>query len=329
MRLANLIGLAFAIPVFAGAAPAPKGELVVGMTFSDSRNNSDAKEELSKWQPIFDDMGKRLKMTVSGYVASKHDDLLAQMKANKVQVAIMGHVPALEAVSQANAQVFAHVVNLKGGGGFQSLLITHKDSEINTIQDFLSQRGKYTYQTGEAQSTSGALIPNYYVFGRNNVSPSQVFKKVSVGNHKDNFMAVAMHQVSVASVASDYLEGEFKDENPMEYASIKVIWRSEAIPADPVLYRRDLDDETKKAIEQLIFSYGKASREREMLKEARGIIGFKRSSNKQLSRIADVLLFQEQQLVMNNERMADADKFKRSVDITRKFSDLQKYLMMD
>jgi phosphonate transport system substrate-binding protein len=302
-----------------------KPELVFGFT-SAVKNDAELREEEKAWAPVAEAMSRALGARVTAVGFQKGADLVAKMKRNEVQVALMGGVPALDAVGTANARVFAQVVKIKGGDSYRALMIVHKDSPISSFNDVLNNRGKYTLQLGEPKSTSGTLIPLYYAFNRQKVTPEEVFRKITRGNHETNLMAVASKAVDVATVASDLLEGRFKEDNPKEYQSVKVIWRSEPVKSEPVLYRQDLSPSTRKALERFFYTYGKSDAEKAVLKDARQIMGFIRSSNLQLVQVADIQLFQEQQSLMQDDSIPSEKKTEMYEAIFQKYGDLQKLL---
>ncbi len=92
------------------------------------------------------------------------------MRFNKVDIARYGNLSAMEAVDRANGQVFAQTVAADGSPGYWSVLIVNKDSPINNLNDLLAKRKDLTFGNGDPNSTSGFLVPGYYVFAKT-ISP--------------------------------------------------------------------------------------------------------------------------------------------------------------
>jgi len=95
--------------------------------------------------------------------------------------------------------VFAQTVDNEGNPGYWSLLITHKDSPLNSVEDVLQSAKDLTFGNGDPNSTSGFLVPSYYVFAQNNVEPKKAFKRVTNSNHETNALSVANKKVDFAS----------------------------------------------------------------------------------------------------------------------------------
>jgi phosphonate transport system substrate-binding protein len=61
-----------------------------------------------------------------------------------------------------------------------------------------------TFAFNDPESTSGFLVPSYYVFASNNVNPKEAFKKLFfAGSHEATGMAVASNKVDVATNSSE------------------------------------------------------------------------------------------------------------------------------
>src|SRR6185369_15652476 len=131
----------------------------------------------------------------------------------KVQVAWFGNKSAMEAVDRASGEVFAQMVNADGTQGYYSHLIVHKDSPLQNMQDVLKYSRSLSFGNGDPNSTSGFLVPGYYVFAQNQVDPKTAFKVVRGANHEANALAVANKQIDVATNNSENLE-KVKEHNP-------------------------------------------------------------------------------------------------------------------
>lgn len=158
------------------------------------------------------------------------------MRFNKVDIAWYGNLSAMEAVDRANGRVFAQTVAADGSPGYWSVLIVNKDSPINNLNDLLAKRKDLTFGNGDPNSTSGFLVPGYYVFAKNNISASDFKRTVNAG-HETNALAVANKQVDVATNNTENLD-KLKTSAPEKLKELKVIWKSPLIPCDPIVWRK-------------------------------------------------------------------------------------------
>src|SRR5262252_6593491 len=179
--------LAVLTTILALVAPAMAevpNELTFGIISTDS---SVALRE--RWQPVIDDMAKRVGVKVTPFFATDYAGVIEAMRFRKVDVAWFGNKAAIEAVDRANGEVFVQTV-APDGAGYYSLLITHRDSSFKTFDDVLKRGKEINFGIGDPNSTSGFAVPSYYVFAVNNVDPKTHFKTVRSANHETNLMAV-------------------------------------------------------------------------------------------------------------------------------------------
>src|SRR5690606_20225283 len=169
-------------------------EINFGIISTESTQNLKA-----DWQPLLDDMEKQTGLKVKAFFAPDYAGIIEGMRFNKVHVAWLGNKSAMEAVDRANGEVFAQMVNADGTQGYYSHLIVHKDSALKTLDDVLRNASSLTFSNGDPNSTSGFLVPSYYVFALNKADPKRLFKVVRNANHEANALAVANKQVDVAT----------------------------------------------------------------------------------------------------------------------------------
>ena len=70
---------------------------------------------------------------------------------------------------------------------------------------------------------------------------------------------------------------------------MREIWRSPLIASDPLVWRKDLDDNTKKLVRDFMLNYGKDAREKAILANI-DYSGFRASSDAQLMPIRQIEL---------------------------------------
>ena len=116
-----------------------------------------------------------------------------------------------------------------------------------------------TFAFNDPNSTSGFLVPSYYVFAQNDVNPEEAFSElVFAGSHEATALAVANNQVDVATNNSESLF-EVEKNDAEAFDNIQVIWTSPEIPSDPIAYRSDLPDCLKEEIKDFFYSYTDAA----------------------------------------------------------------------
>jgi phosphonate transport system substrate-binding protein len=277
----------------------------------------------SDWQPLIDDMEKQTGLKVKTFFASDYAGIIEGMRFNKVQLAWMGNKSAMEAVDRSNGEVFAQMVNADGTQGYYSHLIVHKDSPFKNLDDILKNGKSLSFGNGDPNSTSGFLVPGFYVFAQNKVDPKALFKVVRNANHETNALAVANKQVDVATNNSENLE-KIQQRYPEKFNEIKIVWTSPLIPLDPLVISKGLPEATKSKIKNFFYNYAKTDpREKEIVMKISKLSGFKASSNDQLKPIRQLDLFAKRNKIESDTTLSDTDKKSKLAELDQQLAALK------
>jgi phosphonate transport system substrate-binding protein len=316
--LKSVAGLVTAVGLF-GPVTAMARDVAFGIISTESAQNLRA-----AWAPVLEDMQKRTGLKVEAFFAPDYAGIIEAMRFNKVQVAWYGNKSAMEAVDRSNGEVFLSTVGKDGAEGYYSHLVTHKDSPLKSLDDVVRNSKSLTLGNGDPNSTSGFLVPGYYAFAKNKIDPKRDFKLSRSANHEANLLAAANKQVDVATNNNESMD-RLKLTNPAKYDEVKVIWTSPMIPADPLVWRKDLDAETKKKVRDFFVAYGKqgaeVAREKDVLKTL-GMSGFKPANDSHLVPIRQLSLFADRLKVENDTQMSDSDRAAKLAEFDRKLADL-------
>ena len=296
-------------------AQAPAKEINFGFISTESSSNLK-----SAWQPVLDDLQKATGLKVNAFFATDYAGIIEAMRFNKVQVAWMGNKSGMEAVDRASAEVFAKIVGKDGSEGYYGLLIVNKDSPIKSLDDVVKEHASLTLGFGDPNSTSGTAVPAFYAFGPNHVDPLKDFKRTVRASHETNLLAVVNKQVDVATNNTENT-ARFELTHPEIAKQVRVIWKSPLIASDPLVWRKDLDDNTKKLVRDFILSYGKDAREKAILATLE-YSGFRASSNAQLIPIRQIELARARAAVEADTTLSADDKAAKLKDIDSRLADL-------
>ena len=202
--------------------------------------------------PKFTKMSPRDVLIGRGKAAAEaRQPFIEALRAGHIDVALLGPFSYVLATTQADVEAFAITVTAKTmQPGYHSIIITLKDSPINSLMDI---KGR-TYAFVDPGSTSGYMVPSAF-FERAGIVPERDFKQVMYsGGHDASIVAVAEGKVEAASVADRILERAFA-KGLADRKKIKVIWQSDLIPNNPMLYRKALSESLKKKIRDAFFGF--------------------------------------------------------------------------
>ena len=308
-------------------------ESVTTLTFGVLPTDSIAR--LKKWYEPFaealdEKMGPRYRIETK--YASDYAGIIEAMRFDKVDFAQYGNKSAIEAVDHAGAEVFAQYVSASGSPGYWSHIIVHKDSPYDSIDELIKNGDKLVFGNGDPNSTSGFLVPGYYVWARRGINPREHFKEVRNASHEANCLAVAKKQVDFATNNNMSIK-RFKQNFPELGKKIKKVWQSPLIPSDPVAWRRDLPKEHRTALKAALLAFGRsgpnAEREREILANlGEGKAPFLNSDNRQLIPIRQLELAKEKMKIQANDDLSARRKAGRLEKIETELRNLEQYAKM-
>lgn len=292
--------------------PLKEDPKVLNFGFISTESSSNLKKQ---WEPFLEDMEKALGMEVEAFFAPDYAGVIEGMRFGKVHIAWYGNKSGMEAVDRAGGEIFVQQTNADGSQGYHSHVIVPVDSSLQSLNDLLKCDGSLNFGLGDPNSTSGFLVPSYYVFAKNGVDPQQCFRAVRNANHETNFMATANKQVHAAANNSEML-GRMRQQRPEIAEKVRVIWTSPLIPSDPMVYRTDLSQDLKDKIRAFFLSYGRIGPDAERQRQVMAGIGaglgpFTNSSNAQLYPIRQLALFKEKVKVQGDQTLSEAERVKR------------------
>jgi phosphonate transport system substrate-binding protein len=302
-------------------------EITIGVIPTESSASA-----MKGFEPFRADMEKALGIPVKLFIAPDYAGVIEAMRFNKVQIAWFGNKSAIEAVNRASGEVFVQTVDVNGNPGYWSLIVVHKDSPYQNIDEIIRDGKNLTFGNGDPNSTSGYLIPTYYVWGQRGIDPAKHFKLVRNANHEANLMAVANKQVDFATNNTENWD-KFSQVHPEQIKNVRAIWKSPLIPSDPMVWRKDLPKEWKSKIKGFFLAYGRigANKEQELavLKGmSSGWAPFQDSSNHQLLPIMEIDMAKEKMKVQSNDSIAAAEKAHKLAALDKQLGDIQSYIKL-
>jgi phosphonate transport system substrate-binding protein len=281
------------------------------------------------FEPLLKDMEKAIGIPVKPFFVGDYAGVIEGMRFKKVDIGWFGNKSAMEAVDRANGEVFVKTAKPDGSSGYYSLIVTNVDrSDINNLKDVLDCSKGYNFGNGDPNSTSGFLVPGYYVFALNGVDPTKCYKRVVTSNHEGNLLAVANKQIDFATNNTENMT-RLQQTRPAEAAKIKEVWRSPMIAGDPIVWRKDLPADLKAKIYTFFMTYGRNGTPEE-IERARAVLAktsdgwgpFLASSEAQLVPIRQLELFKAKVNLEKSDKVSADEKAAKIKAIDAQLADL-------
>lgn len=282
-------------------------EIDFGIISTESQDNLK-----TQWEPFLEAMEAELGRPINGFYATDYAGVIEAMGAGKVQLAWYGGKSYIEAADRSEAEAFAQTVNADGTKGYYSHLITNKGNPIlenidveagNGDQYVIENAANLTFAFNDPNSTSGFLVPSFYVFAKNNINPNDAFSElVFAGSHEATAQAVANNQVDVATNNCENLL-KIEQGDPEAFENIQIIWTSPVIPSDPLAYRKDLPDCLKEQVQNFFYNYKDAA-----VLEPLGWQGFDPAADADWNTIRELDIGRKMMEVQNDANLSPEDK---------------------
>lgn len=124
---------------------------------------------------------------------------------------------------------------------FRTYFIAHKDIELDTGEAFPKDMAGKTFTFGSKGSTSGRLMPEYYIRKYFDAAPDDVFKRVGFsGNHSRTIRLVASGAYAVGAVNYEVWKRELA-QGKIDTDKVRVIWKTPTYADYHFTIRGDVD----------------------------------------------------------------------------------------
>lgn len=280
----------------------------------------------AKWRPLADKLARRLGTTVELQVSSQYAEVVKAAASGRAHVAWLSNASALEAVESGGAEVFA-TMQVRGPEGqaltgYRSQIVVRDDSPLHNVDDLLARASRLSLRMGDAKSTSGYIIPFYYVFARRGLNPATLFKSMAIGNHADNMAAVLRGEAD-ATTTNDEEVKKLAHRDPASARRLRAIWSSQEIRQSPLVWSTALPAPVRAAIRETVFGFGQNAAEQQALMDMNRIVKFVPSSNRQLLPIADIDLFTARSTLDADKSLSADEKAAAERQINRRATRLE------
>ncbi|MDD3482196.1 phosphate/phosphite/phosphonate ABC transporter substrate-binding protein [Azovibrio restrictus] len=199
----------------------------------------DAGRDLSAYRPLVAAIEARLGKPVELLLPQSYGGVVEGLVASSIDFAILGPASYLKARgANPEVQVFASYAKRAGpfqeeGPYYRAVLVVPAASRHRSLESL--QGG--TLALTDPGSTSGAVLPRRVFPALTGRSLDGFFGRiVYVGDHDRAGLAVAAGKVDAAFLSGFHLS-ELVRQGRIEANSVRVLWRSEPIPQDAIVYR--------------------------------------------------------------------------------------------
>jgi len=203
------------------------------LTFTSDENNSSPPELITigilpdvssqkikqSYEPFIKYLEDYLGIKVKLFIPKNYQDLVTKFRENKVDLALFGGLTLVKAVEYYGAEA---LVTREVDTRFTSWFITQNDSANSKLNDFKEKSVVF----GSQLSTSGHLMPRYFLQKMFNQPVEEYFESISFsGSHDNTVLSIAQRKADLGVVNSQIVQAMLRDGTVTDN-QIKKVWES-------------------------------------------------------------------------------------------------------
>lgn len=249
MKMFSIKSAALALSMvgaLASATTASAKELVMGLIPAESNE-----EMIKTFEPMRAHLEKKLGQKVKVFTATDYAGVIEAMKKKRIDIAWFGPLSYYLAELEAGAEPFAVGIRQgKNSHTYKSVIMVPGDSKAKSIKDLEGKSVAFV----DPASTSGGLMPTYMVKKATGKMPKEFFGKFTYAGSHDAVQMAVKNKTVDAAADNDITYNKMLKKGLVTKESNKILVESDPLPGSPLCYRKDLPEDLKKKLRDIILS---------------------------------------------------------------------------
>lgn len=230
----HVVGIALVVSLFSATVFSASKTLVFSAI-----PDQDQSQLIKRFGAVADYLSTKLEVPVEYVPVKSYAAAITAFRNNQIQLAWFGGlsgvrarllVPGSEAIAQGQEDT-----------EFQSYFIAHHSTGLQASEDFPTHIADKTFTFGSKGSTSGRLMPEFFIRESLQKSPDDAFKRVGFsGNHSRTIALVQTGAYQVGATNYKVWEKEM-EAGKIDSSKVSVIWKTPVYPDYQWTIRGDVD----------------------------------------------------------------------------------------
>lgn len=205
-----------------------------------------ASDTKNAYEPFFKYLAGQLKRDYELIVTTDWAGIAVALANKQADIAWMGPWGYILANNEGGAQAIA-TVKYNGKPTYHAIIVSRPNIKIAKWPD--DAKG-LRISFADAGSTSGWLIPTHW-FKTQGIDPKSYFQYRDGASHAAQVLSVVNGQTDLATDFDRNLNNII-DRGTITAEQIKVVWKSDPLPNDPLVVRTELDQKLVQQVQDLV-----------------------------------------------------------------------------
>jgi len=221
---------------------------------------------IAHYTPLFRYLAEELQISYQLVIPSSYQDLLDEFAKGKIDLAYFGGLTFLQAYHRFGA---VPVVMRDIDANFTSYFISRAEMPQQNLNEFRNMR----FCFGSRLSTSGHLMPRYFL-GKNNIEPEKYFSKIVYsGQHDKTIFSVVRGEADLGAVNAKIFD-KLAEKNIINLSGIRIIWETPPYTDYVWALRASFSDKTRMRIRNVFLALSPSNPGHRVILEGVGANGF-------------------------------------------------------
>lgn len=236
------------IAMLTGHSAAAQAQAQEKLRFAVGPFQPTAGDTKKAYEPFFRYIAKTLGREYDLAVTTDWAGIAVALANKQVDIAWMGPWGYVLANSEGGAQAIA-TVKYNGKPTYHAIIVARPGTKIDKWPD--DAKG-LRMAFADAGSTSGWLIPTHW-FKAQNIDPKAYFRYRDGASHAAQVLSVVNEQTDLATDFDRNLNAII-DRGAIKADQVKVVWRSEPLPNDPIVVRAGFDPALVNKVQEAVLA---------------------------------------------------------------------------
>lgn len=263
------------ISLFSATAHAQPPDNTIKVTIIPHRSNLGNEQAYST---LFGALEKETGLTFEWIGSKTYDDVIKKITKGTADIGYVGPFAYVDAQDGFGVQLICRTLSRNKVEFYHSMIVTRKDSSINSLQDLKGKRFSFT----DPKSTSGYLFPMAQLI-KSGLTLDDFSETRFLKRHANSLLAVYKGHVDAGATSYTAV-----DKIDINMDAIQIIWKSDPIYRGPWIARKDLPAEQVKLIRQAMLKLGAPGENQELFNNLT-TKGFVEAKDSDYDNVRDVL----------------------------------------